>query len=89
MGDRPFRVENIYEGMCPSCSTPLQRREKDGWCPNCKLGYAAKRLAPGEGEVSLTMDLEDRTEGAFRFTKGRATFTSKASESPTSPFPLP
>lgn len=33
-------VALVAEGICPSCETPLERRESSGWCPRCDVGWS-------------------------------------------------
>ena len=35
-----MRISNIIEGVCPTCETPLERRDDYGWCEECAMGYS-------------------------------------------------
>lgn len=54
MGDRPFNVEAIYEGICPSCSTPLERRESHSTdsepCHTCGGRGRVETIAAARGD---------------------------------------
>ena len=52
-----MNFDAILEGRCPSCSTELERRDTDGWCPTCKVGWATWSR-DGEGEVAITLELD-------------------------------
>lgn len=53
----------VVEGRCPTCAAALERRESDGWCPTCRVGWSYRSTGPGEGEIALTFEVD-----AFRIT---------------------
>lgn len=73
-------LHSILEGRCPTCGTVLDRRERDGWCPTCQVGWAST-WHDGEGTVTLTLEAET-TE--LKSSLGR--ITKPTSDDPTSHF---
>lgn len=53
---KPNNYEAIIEGRCPTCDSALERRERDGWCNTCDVGWSYRTTGRDMGELSLTIE---------------------------------
>lgn len=56
MRRREARPSDVIEGLCATCGGPLERRERDGWCAVCGVGWAYHSTGPKT--ATLTMVIE-------------------------------
>lgn len=69
------RPGDVIEGRCATCSGPLERRERDGWCSSCQVGWAYRSTGPKTGVLTMTMDVQsavlNTSTGPIRMTNPR------------------